>query len=267
MTKVSVIMSVHNCEEYLTESIESILNQTFKDFEFIIINDGSTDNTAEILENYNDSRIRLYTQKNMGLTKSLNKAIGLSKGRYIARMDADDVALPERLQKQLDFLELHPDIGMIGTYNLVIDGQGKVIEKKVYPVSDNELRKALIRYNPFLHASVMIRREVLEVVGFYNENKRRGQDYELWFRIANQFKFANIPEILMLQRWRYDNISLLHENEQYYTSISTRIDAVSRKQYPWWCIIYYIKPFILSKTPSFIKKHFRRHLLGRNIYN
>ncbi len=266
-SKVSVIMSVYNGERFLSESIEGILNQTFNDFEFIIINDGSTDSTEKILESYNDSRIKVFNQKNVGLTKSLNKAIKLSNGKYIARMDADDYALPERFQKQVNFLDVHTDIGMIGTYNMVIDEQGKVIEKKRYPVSDNELRLALIRYNPFFHSSVMIRREVLEIVGFYNENKRIGQDYELWFRVANQFKLANLPEFLLVQRRINNSISQLHENEQYITSISTRIEAVSRKQYPWWCIIYLIKPFAIIVIPFFIKKIVRRYLLGRKIYN
>ncbi len=265
-SKVSVIMSVYNGERFLSESIESILNQTFNDFEFIIINDGSTDSTEKILESYNDSRIKVSNQKNVGLTKSLNKAIKLSNGKYIARMDADDNALPERFQKQVNFLDVHTDIGMIGTYNMVIDEQGKVIEKKRYPVSDNELRIALIRYNPFLHASVMIRKEVFEIVGLYNENKIRGQDYELWFRIANHFKLANIQEILMSQRWRGDNISLLNESEQYRISINTRLEVIKRKQYPLWCTIYLIKPFVLSKAPSFVKNVPRKYLLGRSIY-
>lgn len=265
-SKVSVIMSVYNGERFLSESIESILNQTFNDFELVIINDGSTDNTEKILESYNDSRIKVFNQKNVGLTKSLNKAIKLSRGEYIARMDADDCALPERFQKQVNFLDVHTDIGMIGTQNMVIDEQGKVIGKKRYPVSDNELRKVLIKYNPFLHASVMIKKEVFETVGLYNENKIRGQDYELWFRIAKHFKLANIQENLMLQRWRGDNTSLLNENEQYRISVNTRLEVINRKQYPLWCTIYLIKPFTLSKVPIFVKNFFRKYLLGRNIY-
>lgn len=265
-SKVSIIMAVYNGERFLSESIESILNQTFKNFEFIIINDGSTDNTAKILESYSDSRISVFTQENTGLTQSLNKAIKLSRGEYIARMDADDIALPRRLQKQVDFLDAHLDIGMVGTFNLVIDEQGKVIGRKVYPASDSKLQRVLIRYNPFLHASVMIRRGVFEIAGLYNENKIRGQDYELWLRIANHFKLANIQEILMSQRWRGDNVSLLNENEQYMISVSTRLEAIKRKQYPLWCAIYLIKPFVLSKTPSFVKNFPRKYLLGRNIY-
>ncbi len=266
-SKVSIIMSVYKGERFLQESVESIINQTFKNFEFIIINDGSTDNTAKTLESYTDPRIRLFNQENMGLTKSLNKAIKLSSGKYIARMDADDIALPERLQKQVDFLDANPDVGVVGTGNLVIDEQGKVIGRKVYPSFDSELRRALIGYNPFLHASVMIKREVFEIVGIYNERNAKGQDYELWFRIANHFKLANLPEILMSHRWRGDNISLLNENEQYRASISTRLDAIRKKQYPWWCFIFLIKPFIILNTPFFIKKNIREYLLGRSIYS
>lgn len=139
--KVSVVMSVYNGEKYLPETIDSILNQTFKDFEFIIINDGSTDKTAKILTSYDDPRIRIFNQENMGLTKSLNRAISLAKGEYIARMDADDISYPERLKKQVDYLNKNPDIGLVGSKYIRIDKRGRKIDEINVPIGTDNILK------------------------------------------------------------------------------------------------------------------------------
>ncbi len=130
--KVSVIMSVYNGDKYLREAIESILNQTFTDFEFIIVNDGSTDNSLEIIESYDDERIKtINNKKNIGLTKSLNKALKFAKGKYIARQDADDVSLPNRFEKQVEYLDSHPEVALVGTSVYLIDENGKIIGKRI----------------------------------------------------------------------------------------------------------------------------------------
>src|SRR3989337_2996755 len=126
MSKVSVIMSVYNGERHLRESVDSILNQTFQDFEFIIINDGSKDQSKYILESYKDERIKLIHNKNMGLTKSLNIGISIAKGKYIARQDADDISEPERLKTQYDFMEANPGLGLIGSQFEVIKENGEI---------------------------------------------------------------------------------------------------------------------------------------------
>jgi glycosyltransferase involved in cell wall biosynthesis len=125
--KVSVVMSVYNNESYIREAVESVLNQSFKDFEFIIINDGSTDRTREILTSYTDERIRLFDQENRGLTISLNRGLSLAKGSYIARMDGDDISDPERFAEEVRFLEQNEKIGLIGTYAHRIDEQGRIV--------------------------------------------------------------------------------------------------------------------------------------------
>jgi glycosyltransferase involved in cell wall biosynthesis len=205
--KISVIMSVYNCEKYLKESVDGILSQTFSDFEFIIINDGSADKSREILESYKDSRIRLFNNQNKGLTKSLNEAIGYSNGEYIARMDADDISLPERFEKQIKFLDANPECAMCGTWAEFIDEDGKYLRDYNTPVTDSEIKKEILFHNPFIHPSVMIRKSVFEKVGLYDTSFRYAQDYELWTRIAIKFKTGNIPEKLLRYRLLKEGIT------------------------------------------------------------
>lgn len=217
MPKISVIMSVYNCEKYLKYAVDSILNQTYKDFEFIIINDGSTDKSREILESYKDDRIKLFNNKNKGLTKSLNEAIGYSKGEYIARIDADDIALPERFEKQVKFLDSNPEIVMCGTWADFINEDGEILREFRRPVTDRDIKREIVFHNPFIHPSVMMRKSVFDKIGLYDESFRHAQDYELWTRIVTKFKTANIPEKLLRYR-------LLKEGITQSNNLKIRID-------------------------------------------
>jgi glycosyltransferase involved in cell wall biosynthesis len=198
--KISVVMSVYNGDKYLKEAIESILSQTFTDLELIIINDGSTDRSREILESYKDGRIRLFNNTNKGLTKSLNEGIRYSNGEYIARMDADDVSMPNRFERQVSFLDSHPGIVMCGTWAQFTDKDGNDNGPYQTPVSGREIRTMLIKHSPFIHPSVMIRRNLFDKVGFYDESFRCAQDYELWTRVVALFDTANLPEVLLKYR-------------------------------------------------------------------
>jgi len=212
---VTVLMSVYNGEKYLSEAIESILNQTYKNFEFLIINDGSTDKTMEILQSYHDSRIKIIDNKNnIGLTKSLNKGLSMAKGEYIARMDADDISLPERLERQVQYMDVHPDIGVFGTWIKYIDENGT-------PQGDWRMitSPGLIGWHLFFgtclaHPSVIMRRDVVEQVGFYCSEALCAQDYDLWIRISAITKLANIPEILLQRRVVEDGICSRHFQTQ-----------------------------------------------------
>lgn len=157
--RISVVMSVYNGEKYLRESIESILNQTFSDFEFIVANDGSTDNTPQILEEYKnrDSRIKIIQQENIGLTKSLNKAINLANGEYIARQDVDDLSLPERLERQMKLFREKSNIDLIASWYYIIDGEGKVNLERKLPDS-KRVKKLLPFENLICHTSVMFKK-------------------------------------------------------------------------------------------------------------
>lgn len=205
--KVSVVMSVYNGEEYLREAIESILNQTFEDFEFIVINDGSSDRTKDILESYSDPRIRIFHQENMGLTRSLNNALVLAKGSYIARQDADDISLPHRFQVQKQFLDDNPDIGLIGASSTRIHSNGREIGVVQFPTDNESLQKALLHYNPFFHGSTMFRTDCINRVGYYRDFFACAQDYDLWLRISESTNLSNIPDVLYSQRWHSKSIT------------------------------------------------------------
>lgn len=200
--RISVILPVYNGALYLREAVDSILNQSFSDFELIIIDDGSKDNSAEIISSYTDPRIRFYRQENIGLAATLNRGIGLASGSYIARQDQDDISLPERLARQVEFLQSHPDYGMVGTWATILEGTEPCRRDHRHPANDLQLKFALLFDNPFVHSSVMLRRSIFEEVGSYSTDPERQppEDYELWSRIARHSKVANIPELLHVYR-------------------------------------------------------------------
>ena len=213
--KVTVLMSVYNGEKYLQEAIDSILGQTFKDFEFLIVNDGSTDKTEEILKSYNDPRIKIIdNEKNIGLTKSLNKGLKLTRGEYIARMDADDVSMPERLEKEVVFLDNNKNMGLVGTYYFETNENGKVLYI-TRPLNDSKaLKEKLLMINQFGHGSVMFKKECIEKVGLYRREFKSAQDYDLWLRISEKYNIANLPEPLYKRRLNIDSISVNKKKQQ-----------------------------------------------------
>lgn len=196
---VSVLMSVHNGERFLREAVESILSQTFTDFEFIIVDDGSTDRSAEIVESYTDARVRLlHNDRNLGLSQSLNRGLQEVVGRYVARMDADDISLPERFERQITFMDQHPEVGACGTWAKDIDSAGAIVAERRTPFG-----KRLDCYywipSPIIHPSAMIRTELLKELK-YND-VRYAQDFNLWLRIVKAgFKLSNLTEFLFLYR-------------------------------------------------------------------
>lgn len=202
MPKVTVILPVFNGYKYLDAAINSLLCQNFHDFELIIIDDGSTDESELIINKYNDSRIKFFQQENRGLAVTLNRAISLAKGKYIARQDQDDVSFPLRLKKQVAFLDENPDVAMVGT-SAEIWFENEVTKRfHVHPVEDVLLRFSLLFDNYFVHSSIMIRRSVINAVGGYTEDKSRQppEDYELWSRVMRTNKVANLPEVLVVYR-------------------------------------------------------------------
>lgn len=200
---VTVVMSVYNGERHLRASVDSVLAQTFSDFEFIIIDDGSTDRTRAVLDSYSDPRIRVYSQRNCGLAPSLNRGISLARGRFIARQDADDVSHPERFAREVAFLGGNREVGLVGTHVSFINDKG--IEFGVWrpPQSHERIREEFFREGSgFCHGSVMVRKACLDEVGTYREKFRCAQDYDLWVRISERHRVANIGEILyQFRRW------------------------------------------------------------------
>jgi glycosyltransferase involved in cell wall biosynthesis len=205
--KISVIMSVLNGEKFLREAVESILFQTYSDFEFIVIDDGSTDKTREIILSYDDSRIRLHHQINKGLTRSLNIGLKLAYGPYIARQDADDISDLNRLLYQKNFLDKNCKVGLVGSYAAFIDEYGNEIGIWKTPETHGQIKKTFLSGNSFCHGSVMFRSECVEKVGVYREKLRYAQDYDYWTRFAEHYNTANIPKILYKNRRTSNTIS------------------------------------------------------------
>lgn len=200
--KISVILPVYNGQDYLPEAINSVLIQSASDFELIIIDDGSTDGSAAIIKKLDDPRIRFFQQSNKGLAVTLNMAISLSRGKYIARQDQDDISLQSRFEKQVAFLDSNPDVGMVGTAAEIWVDNDRTYRLHKHPADDGLLKLNLLFNNYFVHSSVMIKQSVLEELGGYSEDKSRQppEDYELWSRVMRKYKLANLPDVLMAYR-------------------------------------------------------------------
>lgn len=197
--KISVLMSVYNGESYLEEAIESILNQTYQNFEFIIVDDASNDGSLSIIKNYSDERIKvIQNQDNIGLTRSLNNGLKSAKGEYIARQDADDISLKNRFEKQMDCLKEHPDVVLLGTSYYTIDEFGNKLGKRLRlknPTFDD-----MMRANTFTHGSVIFKKDRICELGGYNPIFKYRQDYFLWLKVIKTFKAMNLTEPLYVSR-------------------------------------------------------------------
>jgi len=211
---ISVVMSVYNGENYLKEAIESILIQTYRKFEFIIINDGSTDNSLKIIQEYmkKDKRIILINRENRGLIYSLNEGIALSKGKYIARMDADDIALPYRFEKQLQFMEANLDVGVCGSW---VEIFGEKYSNKVWklPEDNHALQCRLLFSVPVAHPSIFLRKRLWDNYSMqYDIQYKHAEDYKLWVDLSKYTKFSNLQEVLL--RYRYLDNSISREADK-----------------------------------------------------
>ena len=201
--KVSVIMSVYNGGSHLEESVQSILEQEFGDFELVVVEDGSTDGSGELLARFaeRDTRLVVLRQAHRGLTPSLNRAVEAARGPYVARQDADDVSLPQRLGRQVRYLDEHPSIGATGTGAEIIDERGQVVGRIPTLQGSENIKQGLLHVRATLvHGSVMMRRDVFQAAGGYREAFRFCQDFDLWLRLTQETALENLPEILF--RWR-----------------------------------------------------------------
>ena len=215
--RVSVVLSVHNDAPYLADAIESILAQSFADFEFLIVDDGSTDGSGAIVDAFagRDARIRVLRQANQGLVASLNRAIGEARAPWIARMDGDDVALPLRFERQMDFLDRNPDCDVLGTDLEEIDGEGRVRGTlRPHPARHEDIVAALRTGSPICHPSVMMRRRALVEAGGYRAAYRHCEDFDLWLRLVPHARFANLPERLLRYRRTAAQVSVRHAMAQ-----------------------------------------------------
>jgi glycosyltransferase involved in cell wall biosynthesis len=223
-------MAVYNGDRYLREAVNSILSQTFKDFEFIIIDDGSTDRSPELLASYAraDKRVKLISRPNTGLTKSLNEGLHLARGEFVARMDGDDVSLPERFERQVDYLREHPEVDLVGSRVEFIDPDGNPINLKPgLMMTHEEIDTALLRKGwPVVHPAVMMRRQAVLAIGGYSEAYPTNQDHDLFLRLAEHGKLANLPDVLLQYRQHFQSITLAKSKQQ-----GDMIEAILREAY------------------------------------
>ena len=207
---VSVVMPVYNGERFLAEAVESVLGQTYANFELVAVDDASTDASGRILDRYRDPRVRvLKNDRNLGGARSANRGIAEARGVYVARLDQDDVSLPRRLEKQVEFLERHPDIAVVGTWAEIIDEQGREIGHRRFATESADLREALLRFCALVHSSVMFRRDPVMAAGSYGTSAlgRHCRDYELWLRLSETLRLANLPEVLVKYRVHPEQMS------------------------------------------------------------
>ena len=208
--KISVIMPIYNGEKYLHQAIDSMLSQTFKDFELIAINDGSSDQSVEILKSYNDPRIVIINNtRNQGLIRTLNIGINNAHGKYVARLDQDDIALPKRLEVQYNFLENHPKIDLVGSWTECIDTTGKILKISRNPADPVIIRYELLFNNVMFHSSIFFRTDVIKKNGGYDERDPiavHSEDYEMYSRPGKELRCANIPEVLFKLRLHGESI-------------------------------------------------------------
>lgn len=211
---VSVLMPVFNAEKFLKIAIESILNQTYQHFELIIVDDGSTDSSPNIVKSFDHEKIRYYkNDTNIGLIATLNRGINLCSGKYIARMDADDISLPTRLEEQVAFLNNNSDYVLIGSNTERIDSEGILIRKKKYYCEANLIRTKLFFKNTFAHSSVMIRKEIFDEFR-YDSRYIYAEDYHLWIQLASKYRIANLNKTLVRYRVHNESISAKKNVEQ-----------------------------------------------------
>jgi glycosyltransferase involved in cell wall biosynthesis len=211
---VSVIMPAYNAEKYISEAIESVINQTYQNWELIVIDDGSTDNTAAIVNTFYDKRIKTLLESNAGQSLQLNKGIAIAKGRYIAIAHADDINLPNRLALQVSFLEKNASIGVLGS-KIKIFNENHHYNMLEFPENTDECYGMLFYANPIAHPAVMIRNGILIQTEIrYNENHKAAEDYNLWIRLSEKTKIANLPICLVLYRTHKNQTSNLKKVEE-----------------------------------------------------
>jgi glycosyltransferase involved in cell wall biosynthesis len=219
---VSVILPCYNCEKYVEKAIVSILNQTYKNIEIIITDDCSTDNTLSIIETLakQDKRIILIRNKsNLKIIETLNNSIDIAHGRYIARMDADDISLPKRIEKQVHFLEYHPEYAICGTNAWHINKSGRIIGTSILPYTSEEIERTKFFGNPFYHSSVMIKKDLINL-SRYNSNYIHAEDYELWLSLLLEYKGANLRDRLIKYRIHGDSVCHKYKYEQNETLVN-----------------------------------------------
>lgn len=254
--KVTVVMAVYNGESTVREAIEGILQQSFKDFEFIIINDGSTDGSIAILEEYKnkDNRIILVNQSRRGLTCSINYALKMAKGQYILRQDADDISMPERIKRQLEYIEKN-NLDIVSSYTYLVNKRGALLKTLKSPLGHSGIVRTLEKYNCILHPTLIFRKEATTSIGGFNEDFELAQDYDFYLRgILSGLKFGVIPEPLVKMTFNPMGLTIQRRRQQLLCAISAQARYFAKQdKFRLVYIIYILHHILKIMIPSFIR--------------
>lgn len=257
--KISVVMPAFNSEKTIRRAIDSILNQTFEDFELIVVNDNSTDGTKDIVKKYikRNKNVRLINNKTqMGVSGSLNKGFKYSNAQLIARMDADDYSDPRRLELQYETLNKNPKVAVVGADMKIVNEQGKLIFTRKYPTKSKDLKKVMFRYSPFAHPVVLMKKDVFEKCGGYDMDLKLCEDVDLWFRIGKDYDFASIPKYLLIYSQTMSSNTNKKLKNQEIMNLRIRLKAIFDYGYkPSLCDIFY--NFIQAATLWFMPPKIR----------
>ncbi len=228
--KVSVLLPVWNAERYLAGAIDSVLGQTLADFALLIVDDGSSDGSGALIRRYRDRRIRrIENEKNLGVTRSLNLGLEQARGRYVARMDADDLCAPERLERQVAFLDAHPRVVLVASRARRIDARGAELGVVATPVDGDTLRRRLRLGNCIVHGSVMMRADAVRALGGYDESMERAEDYDLWLRLSERHGIAALPDLLYAWREHDAGVGRRHAEQQ--DGVAERARLAARRRF------------------------------------
>lgn len=259
MPLVSIIMTAYNAAEFVQPAVESIQNQTFSDWELIIVNDGSTDATGKILTKLvkQDNRIILINcRRNRGASRASNLGLAKAQGQFIARMDADDISMPDRLEKQARFLENNPKVIVVGGQCELIDKAGKSIGLKAFPTSHKAIYQSLYQYNPIQHPSLMINTRLLGKQKItYHTEVLLAHDLEILFKLSQYGKLANLPDIILKYRIHSDSLSLKHPKDTFKHTLKVR--QIAREIYgyipsKWGILVHNLQKMVMTILPSIV---------------
>jgi glycosyltransferase involved in cell wall biosynthesis len=259
---VSVVMSVFNGERFVHEAVSSILAQRIGALELVVIDDGSNDRTPEILEAIVDSRLRFVRRSHAGLSAALNTGIALARAPLIARMDADDVADPRRLERQVAYLEAHPDVGLLGTAVRLTDYSGSDLGVWRPSSADADIRRRMIRSNQFAHPTVIFRKSLFESIGGYREDMPLAEDYDLWLRILTQCRGANLCDPLLLRRLGPGQFGTASETRQIRSALRAHLRALRRGDFPLHDATKLMRPLVAAAMPGPLRQFLRRFVPG-----
>jgi glycosyltransferase EpsE len=258
--KISVVIAVYNEEILVKKAVQSILDQTFFDFELIVVNDGSSDDTEKVLKAFSDKRIKVITQKNAGQAAALANACNLAKGKYIANLDADDIAYPERLEKQFALFESDSDLAWVGCGEERIDSQRNEHINRLFPADDSEIRKQCAKCIPYCHSGVMFKKSLIDEGINYDPEQPYMIDFHLFLRVAEKYKVANVPEVLMKRYVRDESFY----QDKYSTGKQNKrlawhcMRAVKLFKLPFWYNIYPLARLIYPYLPIPVKRIVRK---------